>query len=76
MNYTCETPARLHNIEPRTKHMTTTVLSSMWHSLAAMSTLLNSAFKSRFDYILTCLEFNSVKFKLEFGFIQIHGMRE
>jgi hypothetical protein len=45
-------------------------------SLAAMSTLLNGAFKSNFDYILTCLEINSAEFKLDFSFIQIHGMRE
>jgi hypothetical protein len=76
MNYTCEAPARLHRLEPSTKHMTDTVWSSMWLRLAAMSTLLNSAFKSNFDYILACLEFNSLKFKIDFSFIQIHGMRE
>jgi hypothetical protein len=48
----------------------------MWHNLAAISTLLNSAFKSDFDYILTRLEFISVKFKLDFSLIQIHGIRE
>lgn len=76
MNYMCEAPARLHRLEPSTKHMTPMVWSSMWHCLAAMNTLLKRAFKSKFDYIVTCLEFNSVKFKLDFSFIQIHGMRE
>ena len=45
MKYTCEAPAKLHRLVLSTKHMTAMMWFSMWHSLAAMSTLLNSAFK-------------------------------